>query len=1277
MTDIFYIFCTCYIVNLHNYIFHCQAEVSEPEADSSDVMETENLPQESDVAEIEEYPQQPLIEEMPVDVFIQEVSNDEGEPVKQTVRKRVIKKKQGDKEQNIEVVTVEEEGKEPETVITIEMTELDEEQTSKTPKKKKVVKKIKDDDLDYIQKLIDMDIPKTELEVFEKPEFELTPKSPKEKKKPQKKKVPSERKEVIEPEPEKVVEHPAEVEEPEQTLEEPITVELSVEELPGETVQREIVNEEGEIVKQVVKKKIFKKKQGPREEVIEVQTIEEEGKEPQTVITLEQHETEEKPSEEAPKPRKKKIVKKIKPSDDDDYIQRLIDADIPKTELESFEKPEFGLTPKKVKKPKKHEKEADIADQLEDVIPEKSIIIEPEQTTVVESRDDLGEPIKQTVKKRVITKKEGPKEERIEITTVEEEGKEPSIEVTINEVMPEELATVEDTKPKHKKVTKKVKKEDKDDYIQSLIDMEIPKTLLEMYEKPEFETRQKDDRPDEERPQIQEQPLEIMESHVTNDEGETVKQVVKRKVLKKRQGSKEEIIQITTVEEEGKEPEVVVVVEHVQPDDVYETSPSDEDKPKPKKKRVVKKLKYDDHDDYIRKLIEADIPKTELEVFEKPEFDVAPKSRKSSLPESKVRDKPKKTKPKKEISEKRDEDIVPEETSEIIPEPQITEVETTVEEQPVEIFEREVPNDDGQPVKQIIKKRTIKKQQGPKQEIIEVTTVEEDGKEPQIEISVQELAPSTPEEKDKPKKKKIVRKVKKDDEDDYIRQLIEAEIPKTELEVFERPEFDTSPKTKRPEDVEPEDIKDTKEKPKKKKRLEKHPQSETEEAVQQPEAEEIAVEQKPVEVEQTPLSPQKDEPIVEDVPEKKKIKKEKIKKPDIEAQLIVDEPELVEMTTPEETLPVDDQTEAKIAPEEILQPIEHPEETQEVDSDSVTETVPEIEEVSPKDSKSPSKLKKKKPKKPASTEEDEYIKRLLEQDISKTELEKYEKIEIEKSKKPTKPEYAHLEPIKIERKEQKPTKVKILTAEELPQPIRLKPKKPKLLEKEVVEEKIPTRKLKSRITHVEVQKPIIPKITDLKTKRDRGELSRNVEEAEEVLKTKVKKFKHIKKRKDSLERPELEKYERYESSSDESSKGKSYQRPEKTVPPKEDIENKTLKLGKGKPKPEEETPEQVKLRPVPDKKVAEEATVELKPQKQVKEKDQPIEEEPKSKHKLKPIDGLDFEPYEVPKEEPEQFDFEKESKPKKVDEKPKPAKKKKSKPEPETIQHPIVPGTLN
>lgn len=576
-----------------------------------------------------------------------------------------------------------------------------------------------------------------------------------------------------------------------------------------------------------------------------------------------------------------------------------------------------------------------------------------------------------------------------------------------------------------------------------------------------------------------------------------------------------------------------------------------EELPAPKKKKVIKKIKKDDHDDYIQKLIDMEIPKTELEVFEKPEFEDV---KKKKTPEGEETETPSKL---------------------------------IVEELPEEVVTLQVPTETGEIVQQKVTTRKIKKKQGDKEHVIEVKTIEEEGKEPETEITIEEVQPSvedvipieesqpilesvdkpeeiveieeiqptepTKEEQPKTKKKKVVKKPKKDDEDDYIQKLIDQDIPKTELEVFEKLEFEEpkkKPKKKSPKASEEEEP-----------AFEELP----EETIQVQLPKKSIPESKPeVEVteEITIAAPVKKVEQVEDqIAEKIIKKKRRPKETDVEAQIdlekqpeistVAEDVETKEIVEPVIEEPTEEISEAVIVqtdeiPEEMVKPIETGGVTPEEPSDKIDDRRTSV-----------SKPKKKIKKKKTSDLDEDYIQKLLDQEIPKTELEKFEKPEFEKPQKKL-PEKGELVPIKIERKEQKPTKVKIVPVEEV-KPVKVKTKTPKQLEPEV-EEKALKPRLKSRITFVDIEKPLTMKITDIGAVRDQGELSRNIEEAEKVLKSKPKKFKHKPKRKDSLERPELEVYEKYESSSDESTKKEPYQRQKKDIPD-ETTDTKTLKLG--------------------------------------------------------------------------------------------------------------------
>lgn len=377
----------------------------------------------------------------------------------------------------------------------------------------------------------------------------------------------------------------------------------------------------------------------------------------------------------------------------------------------------------------------------------------------------------------------------------------------------------EQPKPKKKKIVKKGKKDkDLDEYIQKLINAEIPKTELEIFEKPEFEELEKTPKRKSLVPNvsdlpskliIEELPEETVHIEIPTETGETVTQKLTTKKIKKKQGDQEQVIEIKTVEEPGKEPETEVTVVEVQPIEATVEKPITfeirivdkpkkpeepvKEQPKPKKKKMVKKGKKDDKfDDYIQQLINAEIPKLELEEFEKPEFEANEK---------------------KKLKKK---SLVPTLGYEHAP------AKLLIEELPEEVVHIEIPNEKGEIVTQKVTTKKIKKKHGNKEQFIEVKTVEEVGKEAEMEVIVSEAQPidpvfeipeeqplpteaptedtekieTIPEQKTMTKKKKAVKKPKMTDDLDEIEKFIDAEILKTELEVFEKPEFGEEEKTK-------------------------------------------------------------------------------------------------------------------------------------------------------------------------------------------------------------------------------------------------------------------------------------------------------------------------------------------------------------------------------------------------------------------------------------------------------------------------------------------------
>lgn len=279
---------------------------------------------------------------------------------------------------------------------------------------------------------------------------------------------------------------------------------------------------------------------------------------------------------------------------------------------------------------------------------------------------------------------------------------------------------------------------------------------------------------------------------------------------------------------------------------------------------------------------------------------------------------------------------------------------------------------------------------------------------------------------------------------------------------------------------------------------------------------------------------------------------------------------------------------------------------------------------------------------------DEITRKLLDMEVSKTELEKAENYDFTsgKKEKPRKAEMHQLTPITIVRKQIKPTKM-IVVEPEQPQNIQLR--KTKITPRLQQESKLPTVLLKSRIVKIEYPPTAQKlKITDINAKRAQGDLNRFEEEEEDEKKPKKhKKFKVPKDKKADLEEIELFEEEETPELEDIEEQKTKYERKQKEAPEPESIESKTLKLGKGKV-PLVETPEEiVKLKKVAEKsppemsveetikpKKKEEEIVDVKPKKKSgKQKLEPLE--PFEPSEPEPIDKEVYEksPYEKPKEE--------------------------------------------
>ncbi|GJQ69640.1 hypothetical protein Trydic_g3645, partial [Trypoxylus dichotomus] len=160
----------------------------------------------------------------------------------------------------------------------------------------------------------------------------------------------------------------------------------------------------------------------------------------------------------------------------------------------------------------------------------------PEEVKVVETVTP-DKVTRKVVKKKIFKKpKEGGKVETTEITTVEEQGKEP-----------EQTVTVKTSKPKKVKVD--------EEKVESL---KVP-----------------EEKPRKAKPIIQEMPEEVKVTEIISEEHEPVKRVEKKRVIRKRDGRKQEVTEIKTVEEGDKAPVTTVTVKEEEiPEEQVEEIPT-------------------------------------------------------------------------------------------------------------------------------------------------------------------------------------------------------------------------------------------------------------------------------------------------------------------------------------------------------------------------------------------------------------------------------------------------------------------------------------------------------------------------------------------------------------------------------------------------------------------------------------------------------------------------------------------------------------------------------
>ncbi|XP_063702505.1 titin-like [Culicoides brevitarsis] len=953
----------------------------------------------------------------------------------------------------------------------------------------------------------------------------------------------------------------------------------------------------------------------------------------------------EQPEEEKPK---RKVIKKKKTKDLDEETQRLLDLEVGKTELEEYERVDVDL-------PKR--------DRSQSVEPTRTVEL-PEKVQVIETKSADGTVNKQVIKKKIIKKRKGDKQEVTEIVTKQVNDEAP---VTSINIIDEEIPEFESP----------------EEIAQAVVTETMPETV------------------------------EIVET--PTEDGKTKKTIVKKRIVKKRKGDKEEVTQFTTTQEEGKAPEMKVEVveekveplksvetpkvaeevieelpEHVQ---IIETPTEKGTKKTIVKKRTIKKKKPDGKEEIteiLTKQEEGEAPETLVTVSEvmpeepQPEEETKPEEVSTAQTDKK---------PKKKVKK-------PKEPEEVKPELGNLLVEFTKKSsEPTEHVSEEIPETvetvtltpEGKPTTKTVKRKVIKKKISPDEDenirrLLELevskTPLEEFEKidvdlprrsrsksiEPRVieklPEKVQIIETKTPEGKIKKEviKKKVIKKKVGDKQEvtEIVTKQIDDEAPETMITVHEE------------------------EAPKPLEKIETVPETAEETIEELPER---------IQVIQTPT---------EDGTSKKTVLKKRVikkKKPDgkeevteiLTKQVEGEEPETLvtvsEMEEPKEIAPIvrrvsktprlkDQEKRRSILDEdaphvelmqEFLQRSEEPEETPE---EQLQEKAPLPDDGSPQKKV----VKRRVVKKKKAHEQDDVIQRLLELEVEKTPLEQPEKFDIDLPKK-QRPQKILPEMVKYVRISMPKKATVVNTPEELPSHIKLKKTKPK---QKSESDHVTLEDVKLKGLQQEMETPSTPQQPEksaVDSKPQQGVLERV--ESDDEKPSKMKKIKKIKTGK--REKVELEKYEKLSSESEEEKpveepEKQKYQRqpkPEKPLPEEE----KPLKLGKGKPKKkEEEVPEDINLKKIPRKAPEEQVMEELTPKKPQPSTEEPGKKKSRKYPKVPPFEGQDYPPSEHSEDEIESPEVEEEVPTEEHPTKTKRPRKKKEKPEPEVVESVLKPG---
>ncbi|XP_028179503.1 titin-like, partial [Ostrinia furnacalis] len=680
----------------------------------------EETPTEDTPAEVVELPEQTTVEEL---------ETPEGKTVHKKITKRIIKKKVGPKTQTTEITTEQEDDKAP--VVSVHSTEHITDETL-TPFDTSLVTDT--------AKLIEEEPEKVQVTQVRTDTGDV--KTVKVSKRVIKKKH-GPKQQVTE-----ITTTQQDDEAPVTTVsvtEEPVPEQevtpIETVELPEETAVEEIQTPEGKKVVKKTTKRIVRKK-GPKQETVEVTTTQEDDKEPVTSVNIvEETPTEDTPAEvvelpeqttveELETPEGKTVHKKI--------TKRIIKKKVgPKTQTtEITTEQEDDKAPVVSVHSTEHITDETLTPFDTSLVTDTAKLIEeePEKVQVTQVRTDTGDVKTVKVSKRVIKKKHGPKQQVTEITTTQQDDEAPVTTVSVTEEpvpeqevtpietveLPEETAVEEIQTPEGKKVVKKTTKR--------IVRKKGPKQ-----ETVEVTTTQEDDKepvtsvniveetPTEDTPaEVVELPEQTTVEELETPEGKTVHKKITKRIIKKKVGPKTQTTEITTEQEDDKAPVVSVhSTEHITDETLtpFDTS-----------------LVTD-----TAKLIEEEPEKVQVTQVRTDTGDV--KTVKVSKRVIKKKHGPKQQ--VTEITTTQQDDEAPvttvSVTEEPVPEQEVTPIETV--ELPEETAVEEIQTPEGKKVVKKTTKRIVRKK-GPKQETVEVTTTQEDDKEPVTSVNIVEETPT-------------------------------------------------------------------------------------------------------------------------------------------------------------------------------------------------------------------------------------------------------------------------------------------------------------------------------------------------------------------------------------------------------------------------------------------------------------------------------------------------------------------------------------------------------